>query len=67
METQSHISIFTENAKDSLLHAFDHFFELRQDSSREWHHQKWIIVSMHGQYFVDLFDFFIGTGDFPCQ
>lgn len=47
MESQSHISIFTENAKDSLLHAFDHFFELRQGSSREWHHQKWIIVSTH--------------------
>lgn len=47
MESLDHISILTENANDSLLHAFDHFFELSQGSPRKWHHQKWIIVSTH--------------------
>jgi hypothetical protein len=47
MEPQVNTSIFTENAKDSLLHAFDHFFELGHGSDRKWHHQKWIIVSTH--------------------
>lgn len=41
------IKTFIENARDSLQHAFDHFFELKQGSVRNWHHQKWIIVSTH--------------------
>jgi|MTBAKSStandDraft_2_1061841.scaffolds.fasta_scaffold05931_6 hypothetical protein len=37
-----------KNAKDSLQHALDHFLELTALSkSRKWHHQKWIIMSVH--------------------
>lgn len=41
--------IFWVNAKDSLAHALDHFFEVTQgdSSTKKWHHQKWIILSVH--------------------
>ena len=35
------------NAKDSLMHALDHFVELASSKSSKWHHQKWIIMSVH--------------------
>ena len=35
------------NAKDSLMHALDHFVELATSKTAKWHHQKWIIVSVH--------------------
>lgn len=35
------------NAKDSLAHALDHFFEVSGSSTKKWHHQKWIILSVH--------------------
>lgn len=35
------------NARDSLLHALDHFVELRGAPERKWHHQKWAIISVH--------------------
>lgn len=35
------------NAKDSLKHALDHFFELANSEASTWHHQKWIILSVH--------------------
>jgi len=38
---------FTENAYDSIQHAFDYFIELSQGGTSKWHHQKWIIVSTH--------------------
>ena len=51
MELQDNISemtkVLSENANDSLRHAFDHLFELSQGDTRKWHHQKWIIVSTH--------------------
>lgn len=36
-----------KNARDSLKHAFDHYFELEMGSENKWHHHKWIIVSVH--------------------
>lgn len=35
------------NAKDSLRHALDHFVELADSKTKKWHHQKWIILSVH--------------------
>lgn len=35
------------NAKDSLQHALDHFVELESSKTTKWHHQKWIIMSVH--------------------
>jgi hypothetical protein len=35
------------NAKDSLTHALDHFVELTGAKEKKWHHQKWIILSVH--------------------
>lgn len=35
------------NAKDSLMHALDHFVELATSKTAKWHHQKWIILSVH--------------------
>jgi hypothetical protein len=41
------IEIFWLNAKDSLHHAFDHFQELETNKNNTWHHEKWIILSVH--------------------
>jgi hypothetical protein len=46
-ENAETIKALVENARDSLQHALDHFFELNQGSARKWHHQKWIILSTH--------------------
>jgi hypothetical protein len=35
-----------ENGRDSLRHALDHFSE-RERSRQRWHHDKWIILSVH--------------------
>lgn len=35
------------NATDSLAHALDHFFEVSVSNEKKWHHQKWIILSVH--------------------
>jgi len=45
--TETNNDISWLNAKDSLLHALDHFVELSDKSSNKWHHQKWIILSVH--------------------
>ena len=37
-----------KNSKDSIRHALEHFSELSQcDRSQEYHHKKWIILSVH--------------------
>src|SRR6185369_11686496 len=41
------IEQFWKNARDSLKHAFDHYFELEMGAENKWHHHKWIIVSVH--------------------
>jgi hypothetical protein len=35
------------NAKDSLSHALNHFFELASAPKNKRHHYKWIIISVH--------------------
>jgi len=37
------------NARDSIAHALDHFseFSATRDKSRQWHHGKWIILSVY--------------------
>lgn len=35
------------NARDSLTHALNHFVELAGTNKEKWHHQKWIILSVH--------------------
>ena len=35
------------NGRDSLVHALNHFVEMSQIKGNKWHHQKWIIMSVH--------------------
>jgi len=36
-----------ENARDSILHALEHFAELTATSGDQDHHKKWIVLSVH--------------------
>jgi hypothetical protein len=36
-----------ENARDSIAHAFDHFWELRRSPRNPVHDTKWIVLSVH--------------------
>ena len=36
-----------QNSFDSIMHAIDHYVELESDNAKEWHHHKWIIISVH--------------------
>ncbi|MGE0085764.1 MAG: hypothetical protein AB7S75_15245 [Desulfococcaceae bacterium] len=36
-----------KNSKDSMEHAIEHFLELTYHKDNKWHHQKWIILSVH--------------------
>lgn len=36
-----------DNARDSILHALEHFAELSEKSGDQDHHRKWIVISVH--------------------
>ena len=36
-----------ENARDSILHALEHFADLSSENASEFHHKKWIVLSVH--------------------
>lgn len=36
-----------ENARDSILHALEHFTDLSSRHGSEAHHKKWIVLSVH--------------------
>ena len=46
-ETESILDGLWMNARDSIKHALDHFWEREQSRADRRHHDKWIVLSVH--------------------
>jgi hypothetical protein len=45
--TSQEAKLLWVNARDSILHALEHFAELSSENASEFHHKKWIVLSVH--------------------